>query len=351
VEQAKSAKPATLTDVARLAGVSVPTASRVLNGGVRGVDSGRRELRKRVQDAASALGYSVSPAAQAIKDGRARTIGLLVSDIEDFGAATIIAGVMHAAEERGLSVAVRTTRDDARREIDLLTHFRGERHRAIVLATSRTTDARRESALGEQLRILQEQGASIVLIGDSDLDYPRVTIDNRRAAAELAGALVRSGHRRFAIVSGPVEQITARDRVEGFLEGLASHGIAVPGEAVVHAEFSRDGGYEAVDRLGSRIRELDVIAAMSDAMAVGVIARLREHGLAVPSDLEVTGFDHVPMLGDVLPEFSTVEVPLEEFGESALRLALDEPDGVAERTHVALKASLIVHGVKVGASV
>ena len=113
-------RPPTLTDVARLAGVSVPTASRVLNGGVRGKESGSPELRRRVQDAARALGYSVNPAAQATKGGRARTVALLVSDIEDFGAATMIAGVMHAAfGESALSLALDDSDPEANTHIAL----------------------------------------------------------------------------------------------------------------------------------------------------------------------------------------------------------------------------------------
>lgn len=344
VNDGPRAKPVTLTDVARRAGVSVPTASRVLNGGVRGKGSGTPELRRRVEDAARALGYSVSTAAQAIKDGRARTIALVVSDIDDFGSATVIAGVMHAAEERGLSVAVRTTGDDARREMDLLRQLRGERHRAIVLATSRTTDVDREAALDDELRLLHDQGASVVLIGDSTLAYPSVTVDNRDAAARLARGLADAGRRSFAVVSGPSDQVTSRDRVEGFLEGLAERGIAVPDRDVVHAEFSRDGGYDAVRRLGDRVRDLDVIAAMSDAMAVGAIAALRDLGIRAPGEVEVTGFDHVPMLSDVMPDFSTVEIPLGAFGEAALSLALDEDEGEERRTRVALTASTIVRG-------
>jgi LacI family transcriptional regulator len=336
-------KPPTLTDVARLAGVSVPTASRALNGGVRGTHSGLPELRRRVLDAARALGYSVNPAAQATKDGRARTVALLVSDIEDFGSATMISGVMHAAEKRGVSVAVRTTLDDPLRELELLTTLRGERHRAVVIATARTTDERREGALATQLRTLAEQGTRVVIVGDSSLDFPSVTVDNHDAARLLAVSLAKAGKKRFAVLSGPAIEITSRDRVEGFLEGLATHGISVPQRDIVSRPFSRDGGYAAIDQLAERVTEFDVIAAMSDAMAVGAIARLRELGVESPRDVEVTGFDHVPMLGDVLPRFSTVEVPLEAFGEAALSLALD--NGVQEaNAHIALRATPIVHG-------
>lgn len=342
------AKPPTLADVARLAGVSVPAVSRALNGGVRGKQSGSPELRSRVEEAARALGYSVSPAAQTIKGGRARTVAFVVADIDDFGSATMISGVMHAAEERGVSVAVRTTRDDPLREIEMLSQLRGERHQAIIMATSRSTDASREAVVGQQLRMLHEHGARIVIIGDNELGFPTVTVDNQNAARQLAEGLVKAGRRRFAILSAPTVQVTARERVQGFLEGLASGGVVVDSADVVHADFSRDGGYEAIDRLGERVREFDVIAAMSDAMAVGAIARLRELGIHTPADVEVTGFDHVPMLGDVLPEFSTVEVPLEQFGPAALSLAFD--DGADASTTIGLKARPIVHGEAVSAS-
>lgn len=345
--RSRQAKPATLADVAREAGVSVPTASRILNGGVRGATAGTPELRQHVTAVARELGYSVSTAAQAIKDGRARTVAVLVSDIADVGSATMIAGVMQAAEEHGVSVAVLTTHDDADREIELLTRLRGERHRAVILATSRTTDERRESAVDQELRTLREQGAAIVVIGDSSLAYPRVTFDNRKAAAGLASRLVAAGSRRFAIISGPEEQITSRDRVAGFLEGLDRHGIVIDHDAVVHADFSRDGGHRAVRALGDRIRELDVVAAMSDAMAVGAIAALREIGVAVPADVDVTGFDHVPMLGDVMPEFSTVDVPLKSFGEAALRIALEPGDDPARDRSIELQAQTIVRGTLV----
>ncbi|MGN7979229.1 LacI family DNA-binding transcriptional regulator [Microbacterium sp. 22195] len=342
---ARAGKPPTLVDVARLAGVSVPSASRALNGGVRGVQSGSSEVRKRVTDAARALGYVVSPAAQATKGGRARTVALVVSDIEDFGSAALISGVMHAAEMRGASVAVRATGDDPKREAALLTHLAGERHRAVIIGTSRTTDQAREAQLASLLQTLHERGTRVVVIGDNDMDFPTVTVDNRRAARRLAAELAATGARRFALASGPDQEITAHERVTGFLEGLAEHGLAVAQDDIVQAPFSRDGGYAAVDRISSDLSELDVIAAMSDAMAVGIIARLRELGIGYPGPVEVTGFDHVPMLGDVLPEFSTVEVPLKAFGRAALTLALDEQDVAGEISRIALRAIPIVHGI------
>lgn len=337
------AKLPTLTDVARRAGVSVPTASRVLNGGVRGTKSGSADVRERVEAAARDLGYSVSAAAQTTKGGRARTVAVVVSDLDDFGSAMVISGVMHAAEERGLSVSVRATKDDAQRELALLDRLRGERHQAILIATSRTTDAAREKAFGDRLRILQDQGARVVIFGDSDLPFPAVTVDNRGAARRLGFALAKTGRRRFAVVSGPEIELTALERAAGFVEGLADAGLDPENVLVLHHAFTRDGGYAATIELEDSLRDLDAIAAMSDAMAVGIIARLRERGVAVPDEIDVSGFDHVSLLGDVLPEFSTVEVPLRAFGESALSLAFNRRRASAA-TRVALDAQPILHG-------
>lgn len=338
-------KPPTLTDVARLAGVSVPTASRVLNGGVRGDTSGTSELRERVRSAARRLGYAPNPAAQTIKGGRSKTIALLVGDIEDQGSATIIAGVMHAAERRGVSVAVRATADDARRERSILEALRGERHRGVIVATSRTVDAPREAAIAEDLGILSEQGARIVVIGNSTLGFPHVTIDNAAAAAALARGLVDQGARRFAILGGPENQITSRDRVAGFLEGLRARGISPHTVPVLHQPFSRDGGHAGFLALGDAVAGLDVVAAMSDAMAVGAMVAAREKGISVPGQLEITGFDHVPMISDLLPRFSTVEVPLEAFGEAAVSLALDSTGSPVDA--VTLRAQPMIRGERV----
>lgn len=325
-----------------MAGVSVPTASRALNGGVRGTQSGSTELRDRVFSAARSLGYAVNPAAQATKDGWSRTVAVVVSSIDDFGAATMISGMIHAAEKRGVSVAVRTTHDDAEEELEMLTRLRGERHRAVIFATSRTTDPHREKVVAERLRVLRDQGTRVVVIGDNELGFATVTVNNRAAARALAEGLVQAGRRRFAILTGPAEEVTARDRVDGFLDGLRAHGLDVSVGDIVRREFSRDGGYDAIRSLEDRINDFDVVAAMSDTMAVGAIARLRQKGIPIPERVEVTGFDHVPLLGDVIPRFSTVEIPFGAFGEAGLSLAFD--DSAAPAATIALAATPIIHG-------
>lgn len=335
----RPSRPPTLSDVAQAAGVSLITASRILNPGVRGASSGSEERRRKVHEAASALGYAVNPAAQAIAVGAARTVALIVSDIRDFGSATIMAGVMAAAESHGMSIAVRTTHDDPARELEIVRTLRGERHRGVIVATSRTTDEPREARLSRELRRLEASGARVVVIGDSQLPFAQVTVDTVSAAAEFATRLAVT-HRRIAILAGPKGEVTSMERVAGFEAGLETAGVTPV--AVLHQEFSRDGGYSAVHELSSRLGEVDLIAAMSDAMAVGAIAALNEHGFRVPDDMTVSGFDHVPLLADLVPGFSTVAMPLEKFGEACLQLVLEQgSDGGTTKT-VRLPAEVIV---------
>lgn len=337
-------RPPTLADVASLANVSVPTASRVLNGGVRGAGSGTVELRERVEAAAQTLGYAPIRAAQAIKDGLGRSIAVIVGDLEDQGAATIIAGVLHAAEDHGLSVAVRATLDDYEREERILRELRGERHRALIIATSRSRHRPRELRMRKALETLANEGATIAIIGDNDFGLPSVTVDNRGAAATLAQELVNAGHRRFAVISGPDALITADDRVAGFLQGLRGAGVDVDQVPVVREAFSRDGGYAAFGTLAERADEFDIVAAMSDAMAVGAIVRAREYGLILHDGVEVTGFDHVPVIGDLLPSFTTVEIPLAEMGALAVKLVTDLT--TPSDTRIAVPAQPMLRGAR-----
>ena len=330
----------TLSDVARLAGVSLPTASRILNPGVRGATPGTPESRARVLDAAERLGYVVNAAAQATAAGASRAITLIVSDLDDFGATTMISGVMHAAESRGLSVSVRATRDIEQREVEIVSALRGERHRGVIVAASRSSDFDREARMSQALRALEATGTRVVVIGRSELPFSSVVTDNRAAAAAFAEQVCAGRTGRIMVVAGPADQLTSRDRLAGFVEGAARVGATVTDEDILHEEFSRNGGFRAASVLVDRGDEPVLVAAMSDAMAVGFIAGLRERGIDARERFPVTGFDNVPMIGDLLPEFDTVAVPLEQFGEAAVGLLLEEGD---ELRQIVLEAFPIIH--------
>jgi LacI family transcriptional regulator len=302
----------TLSQVAAHAGVSLATASRALNGSARTVNA---DLQERVLASAAALGYSANLQAQAMARGTSNTVAVVVGDIADPYFSSIAAGVIRVADARGLIVTLTATGADASREAAILGALKGQRPRAVILAGSRMLDA--DSA---ELGAVERGGARVALIGSELPGVRSVGIRNREGAADLARALVARGYTDFAVLAGPQNLLTARDRTAGFLD-------VVPDARVATGPFSRDGGYQTMAALLAGGDRPGCVFAVTDVMAVGAMAALRDAGLAPGTDIAVAGFDDIPLVQDVTPSLSTVALPLAEIGARALELALaDEPD-------------------------
>lgn len=313
----------TLADVADAAGVSLATASRVVNGSTRTVGA---TLRERVLAAAAELGYSPNAAAQAMVRGHVDVVGVVVHDIADPFFSSIAAGVMQRAEEHGLLVAIANTMRRPDREIAHLSAFRQQRVRAVILVGSRTTDRVAQARLVAEIARFESTGGRVAAVSQARLPVDTVVVENRAGAKALAGRLVELGYRRFAVLAGPPTLLTSVDRLAGFRSGLAAHDLAVA--HVVEGEFTRDGGYAAVEELLRRVGTdgtdgVDCVFAVNDVMAVGAMAALRDHGVDVPDGIAAAGFDDIATLRDVTPRLTTVRVDLERLGRTAVELALD----------------------------
>jgi LacI family transcriptional regulator len=324
----------TLYDVAQAAGVSLATASRSLNGSERKVNE---SYRQRVLAAAEALGYTPNLSAQAVARGASSTVALLVSDIADPYFSSIAAGVVRASAAQGLMVTMAVTDRDAEREIQLVRVMRGQRPQIIVIAGSRFVDDPTRAALVAELNAFAQAGGRVVIISQDELPFDTVMVDNRAGATELAGNLLGLGYRRFGILSGPANLLTARDRSDAFAARLAADGISPV--VVQDGEFTRNGGYEAMGRMidgdgvatgsggigGLEIDGLEIVFAVTDVMAIGAMTALRERGIRVPGEVAIVGFDDIPSAQDAYPALTTVRVPLESAGERAIELALSGP--------------------------
>ncbi|SHN47772.1 LacI family DNA-binding transcriptional regulator [Cryptosporangium aurantiacum] len=307
----------TLTEVARRAGVSVATASRVLNGSERSVGA---DLRHRVLAAAAELDYVPNLHAQAVARGSSSLVGLVVHDIADPYFSTIAAGVMAAADERGLIVSLGSTLASAERELDHVALLRAQRARALILAGSRTSNAAQTRRLAREVQAFRTGGGRVACISQPLLGTDTVAPENEEGARALAVALAGLGHRRFAVLAGPEALLTATDRLAGFRAGVEECGGTV--RRVLTGPFTRDGGYRAVVDLLAAPLDVTCVFAVNDVMAVGAMAALRERGVSVPGDLSVAGFDDIPTLRDVAPPLTTVRLPLGQLGRSAAELAL-----------------------------
>ncbi|MDT5036809.1 MAG: LacI family transcriptional regulator [Micromonosporaceae bacterium] len=316
---AAAAQP-TLGDVARLAEVSVATASRVLSPGNR---EPRPALRVRVLAAAERLNYTPNANARAIARGGSDIVGLIVSDLSDPYFSTIAAGAIRVADEHGVLTTLADTRRDPRREIDYLSALRRQRARGVIVVGSRMRDEALHAAFARELAAYRSTDGRVSVISQPRLDADTIAVSNRAGARALAIELCRLGYRRFAVLAGPADLITATDRLAGFKAGLTKCGVELPRSHVIHGEFTRDGAYAAALRLLADGPAVDCIFAVNDVMAVGVIAAARQAGVKMPDDVGVAGFDDILTLRDVVPALTTVRIPLYDIGVEAMRRVLD----------------------------
>jgi LacI family transcriptional regulator len=320
------AQRVTLQDVADRAGVSLTTASRVLNDGSRRVG---RELADRVHKAAGELGYTANLQARAVATGQSTMIGVALRDISDPYFSSIAAGLIEVAATSRLLVCMTSTAAHEAAEREYVALMRAQRARAVVLVGSRSDSPAARAALRAELDAFTRSGGRAACIGQDLLGIDTVQPENRAGADALARALAALGHRRFAVLGGPRALLTAQDRVTGFSDGLRAWSVPLEAARVVHGELSRDGGYQAMSEVLAAGPPLpDCVFAVSDIMAVGALARLRAADLDVPGDIALAGFDDIPTLRDVYPPLTTVRLPLKQLGEMAARLVLggDAPD-------------------------
>jgi LacI family transcriptional regulator len=335
-------RPVRLADVAKRAGVSPATASRVLNGSSdRTLGSVAQPLRRRVLAAAAELGYRANLHAQAMARGASNIVGLVVHDVADPYFSTIADGVMRQCEQRDLVVVLASTRRDPHREIEYVSTLRAQRAQAVIIVGSRTSDRELTTRLTKEVADFTQSGGRVACISQNRLGTNTIVVENRAGARDMAQELARLGHRRFAVLAGPPDLLTARERHAGFVDGLARSGVPADAVRVVPGEFTRDGGYASAERLIADGVGATCVFAANDVMAVGAMAALRDHGVRIPQDVSIAGFDDITTLRDLVPSLTTVQLDLEELGERVAMLALDaRPDEPARLVRVRGKVVL-----------
>lgn len=318
-------RPATLLDVARRAGVSQPTASRVLNGSDRKV---AEAYRVSVLQAAEELGYTANRSAQAVARGRSHTIALVISGISDPYFSAMADTVMKEAERFGLRVSIAVTDRRPDRELELVRELRGQRPRAIVLAGTGYVHPPSGDALVDELHRYERSGGRVVLVSRTDLPFQTVGFDDGESARQLGRLLADRGYRRCLVIGSGTPLLGMQRRVGGFLEGLSSDAAGEPVEiasVVRYTGFSWAGAHELVMSLDdATLAATDIVFAVTDDMALGALTALRARGLRVPDDIAVAGFDDITTLRDVVPSLTTVHVPLDEIARLAVAIAADD---------------------------
>ena len=296
----------TIKDVARMAGVSVATVSRVLNDSAV-VSPSRRD---RVQKAATHLNYWPHGAARSLITNRTNTIGVLLPDLFGEFFSEVIRGIDHAAREAGLHVLLSSSHADTEELIAALRAMRGRIDGLIVMAP----DVHAPKAI-QQART----DTPLVLI-DPGLDVrgcDAISISNHDGAYQLVKHLFALGHRRVAIITGPSRNVDAEQRLAGYRRALEEHGANGDSGLEIAGDFGERSGYEAAARLLTLKPRPTAVFAANDYMAIGVMGALSDAGLRVPQDMAVGGFDDIAMARYLNPPLTTVRVDAYGLGAHA----------------------------------
>lgn len=323
--------------IAEKAGVSLATASRVLSGSDYPV---KDDLRERVLEVADELDYVPNANARGLLRGRSQTVGVLVGDVSDPFFSGMIGGIHDVAGKAGYMVTTVNTYREPGQELDTVRRLRAQRVDILILAASGLVDQIHTEAMHRSLSSFVEGGNSAVLIGhhdiDDDLPVSRVDFDNELAASQVAEHLHGLGHRRVALVTGDPRLWSTGDRIEGFKAVFGRDLI------VVEAEPTRDGGLRACLQILDDHPGVTAIAATADQMAFGVLAALRERGIAVPGEISVTGFNDIAFAVDTVPALTSAHLPLREMGRTAMELGIRGLESAPAR--VETRPQLVVRG-------
>jgi LacI family transcriptional regulator len=306
-------KAVTLTDVARLAGVSVATASKALNG----KSQVRAETREKVFEAARALSFTPNPFAQALHAPRTGTIGMLTSDLDNRFVLPVLLGAEDAFGSGATSVLLCDARGDSIREQHHLRTLLARRVDGIVIL-GRTTNPRPSITEGIPVPAVYAYAPS-----DDDADTS-FTPDNYEAGRKAIEHLVARGRSSIALVNGEPNYAAAVDRAFGARDAMADLGLALEGGDALFGQWSENWGRQCTETLLQSGRRFDAVLAGSDQIARGVLDQLRESGLSVPSDVAVMGFDNWDILSATArPPLTSIDMNLQELGRAAA-LSLSE---------------------------
>ncbi len=317
-----------MTDVARLAGVSHQTVSRVLNDH----PNVKEQTRLRVLAAMQQLGYRPNRAARALASGRSDQVGIVAQPSTLFGPASLLYAVEAAAVRSGYGVSVaRVAALEAPSILEAVHRHLEHLVDGIVVIVPLVSAA-------QAMREVPAEVPLVMIGGDRSESIPTVGIDQVRGATEATQLLLDAGHSTVWHVSGPADSFDSIDRTEGWRSTLERAGAEVP--PIIAGDWSAAGGFEAGKML-ARIADVTAVFAANDQTALGVLRALHEQGRTVPDDVSVIGFDDTPEAGYFIPPLTTMRQHFEEVGRRALRMLVTQMEGQRDVPHELVPATLV----------
>ncbi|WP_431918407.1 LacI family DNA-binding transcriptional regulator [Nonomuraea jabiensis] len=330
--------------MAKHAGVSVATVSRILSGSYPSAPATRSKVMRAVRE----LDYVANAHARGLAGARPKSVAIVVNSVVSPHYAHVAQGAQDQAAREGRLCIVGTTGGDAERELAMVRLLREEHAEAVILVGNMPIDDAYRERMADYARALAVAGSRLVLCGRPALgeEVPAIVVeyDNTGGAHAITSHLLSAGHRRILFLGRRAGYTTPESRIAGYRAALAAHRVPHdPGLEIDSVVMDRRDGYRTMrERLEAGPRDFTAVFAGNDLMAAGARAALRERGLRVPDDVSLAGFDDLPSADDL--DLTTVHVPHEELGRTAVRLALDtDTAGTAGTSrHVMLGTHIVV---------
>lgn len=323
---------AKLKDVANKAGVSITTASLVINNKDISVSE---NTRRQVLQAARELGY--------IRRERVNSIALMVPDLSNLYYVELTRSISLCAQERGYNLLIFDSNNSPEREFDNLCTLRRTGVEGIIMGIASTGDAL--SQMAPVVRSIQSQSQTPIVLLDrscAPFNCHTICINNFKGGYLASAHLLDLGHKRIGCITGPIAFSECQDRTNGFRQAFIDRNLPFCDDWIIHGEFTVDSGYKSVKALLDR--GVTAIFAQNDMIAFGAYHCLRAHDFRIPEDISVVGFDNISFISMTDIPLTTVAQPIHEMGRKAVDILVNTPfiTDNADRVMLSLQPELIV---------
>jgi LacI family transcriptional regulator len=304
--------PITIKDIARMAGVSKSTVSRVINNS----KPVKPELREKILKIMEEVHYRPNAMARGLAKNQSGLIGVIAPAITHTVFGEVVDGASKVAGLYGNDILLSLTEGDVEREIHYLNLHREKQVDGIILSSKLLRE--------EHVKIIEQAKIPCVLVGQMSRvpNIPSVHVDNFSASYEAVKYLIHNGHRKIAMIRGPIgDQAAGDERLRGYMEAMQDSGLPIEEGWVTASGFSVHDGYEAMKRIFSaNDNRPTALFAAADRIAIGAMNYLLEHGYQVPDDISIIGFDDIDMAAIVRPKLTTIHYSSHEIGMTAYRI-------------------------------
>ena len=325
----------TIKTIAKLAGVSIATVSKVVNGKDQNITEG---TRNRVLEVIRENNYVPNRIASSMVTKKTKTLGLVIPDIANPFFPEIARGVEDKAKEKGYNVILCNTDNDIEKEEGYIEMLQEKMVDGIIFTSSSRRKNVSQSLLKLQIPVITVD-RNIEGLKTKGL----VRVDNEIGAYDAVKYMIDRGYKKILHITGPIASRPTRERLKGYKRALESNNIAYDEKLVYEGSFSSEWGYECIDKIISDDIEFDGVFCGNDLIAMGVIKELKNHELKVPDDIGVVGFDDIYLAVMIEPELTTVRQPTYEMGYKAAELLINTLENKEiDQNDYMLKTTLII---------